>query len=308
MRIRHIIIMLAILMALGATYLFETKKEKKKNEMEQKSKKVFIVDKLSINAIELKYSEDGTVRVEKNPDWKITKPVEAKVDSLELEKYITAIDSSYFSRKIDDETHKLEEFGLDKPKIIITVEGGSSKEQLLIGSPAVVGFGYYAMKGTSVYLLDDNTVKDLSKDLFSLRFKRLTELKPQDLEEVIIKGPSFELSLKKEEGIWKGVDGIDSDKVETLLGRLIWTNALKVAKEKMENPDEFGLAEPQLTVLIRGKQGEDKLILGVRGEDGRMRVYATSESIGHIFLMPEWLAQHIPKKAEELLKGKGQPE
>lgn len=303
MNIKSLIIMFIILLSLGGFYFYEVTKEKKQKTIEEKQKKVFNLNVSEVTAIEIQFQNKENLRIERNKSWKITKPVQTKVDTVELERYLSTIDKAHFSRVIKETVEDLDEFGLSEPSTQIVIEFGTLKEKLIIGSPAPVGFAYYARKegGTNIFLLEDHIVKDLSKDLFTLRYKRLTELKPQDIEEIHIRVPSFEITAKRREGVWHSEEKIDSSKLETLLGRIVWTQAIGVHKESLDAVSEGEFQSPTFSIGIKAGENQDEIKIKVNLKEEPKKVYATSDSMPHVFLMPEWLSDYIPKEMKDLL-------
>ncbi len=304
MKLKGIMGMVIVLLALGSVYFYEIRKEKSLKMVEERQKKVFNIERSQIASIEIYETGKEPIKIERDGDWKIKSPVNTKVDMVELERYLNTLDTTYMSRVIVEKEENLHEFGLNEPQAKISITGHSGKETLLIGSPVPAEFAYYAKKEGEdrVFVVDDHKIKDLTKDLFTFRYKRLVELKPQEVEGVFIKTRSFELELKRGEGGWGGIEGLDGEKVDLLLGRILWAQAKKVARESKEDLSSFGLVEPDLVLKIRSGHREESIKIGIRQLGDEKSVYGESDTLGCIFEMPSWIAEYIPKDISNLLR------
>lgn len=117
--------------------------------LEKNGRKVFSANK----------SEDGT--------WKITSPIEEKVDKKKLLPILNAI-SKTRAKYFVENPGSLNEYGLEKPRYSISFqEEEETKKTLYIGSEKVSGSEFYAMvKGSDdVFVLDEAGFDFLDKSL-----------------------------------------------------------------------------------------------------------------------------------------------
>ncbi len=105
---------LAVVFALLSAYVYfyEIKGEKKREEAEEKAKKLFQFEEKDIAQIDLKNPE-GTLSLQKDKDsWKMLKPVEAKADKSTCDSLAGDIVNVKVDRTIEDPNTNWKNFGL----------------------------------------------------------------------------------------------------------------------------------------------------------------------------------------------------
>jgi len=293
-----------ILLFLSGLYFYEVKKEKLIQKEKEGEKIVFKLADKPLDALELKNDNGSQIKIKKNGNWQIVSPVHTKVDSVELELYFSKVKKLKYVSLISKADSELSQFGLDNPTFSLSIESGNEKETLLIGSETPVGYQYYAMKAgeKEVFTLNDHDVKDLKKDLFAFRFKRLIEINPEEIEELIINTKGSEWSLKKKDGNWEGIQDIDPLKVDQLIGRLTWTQATGVMAEHKDSLEGFEFDNPKWKFTLKLKHKVVSVSFYKAEAAPEETLYATSDQTSHVFIMPRWLEGYLPKDPKDLMK------
>ena len=98
-------------------YFYEIKGEKKREEAEEKAKKLFQFEEKDIAQIDLKNPE-GVLSLQKDKDsWKMLKPVEAKADKSTCDSLAGDIVNVKVDRTIEEPNINWKNFGLDPAAI-----------------------------------------------------------------------------------------------------------------------------------------------------------------------------------------------
>jgi len=297
-------VLFLILIILANLYYYEEKKQKQIQMEKEEEKTIFKIDPQSLVGLELKSLNQKPIKITKNGNWRITSPVNTNVDSIELEKYLSILKNLRSMNVLSNTDSDLSQFGLDNPVFSLTVVSKNKAETLLIGSETPVRSEYYAMKlgEKKVFTLNDHDVKNLQKDLFMMRSKRLVEVSPEDVQELFIKANGLQCALKKRNGGWEGIQDVDQLKVDALLGRLIWTQATGVIKEEKDDLKGLSLENPQWNFVLKCKDKTVSISFSSVKVDSEEVLYATSDQISHVFIMPNWLKNHLPNSPSDLRK------
>jgi len=101
----------------GAYYALEAKGKKSEGEANQ----LFRVDEKEIEAISIRQGGEQVVLKRHGDAWLMIEPVQAKADNAETASLLNAITSARLERTINEEPKSLDEYGLDRPAITLTV-------------------------------------------------------------------------------------------------------------------------------------------------------------------------------------------
>ncbi len=195
--IRTPLILGAVLLVLGGLAMWdEWQTEKEQKEQDEASKltdldaqqvrKITLLDRA--DAKDKTQTKAGPVTLEQvDGVWRIVTPLETAADTSEVNDFIkTVLDYKYEEEVVGAETEnvKLEEFGLQVPRRVITLqtEDGNSYE-LRLGNNAPVGYStYFQVAGqTQIYMGSQYVLNSTQKGLFNFRDKQLIAL---DVEKV----------------------------------------------------------------------------------------------------------------------------
>ncbi len=210
------LILAAVLLALGGLATWDEWQTKTEQKEKEEASKLTTLDEKQIRKITLldhaqKDTDDQTddvaeTEVANIPKqvilemidgvWRIVAPLETAADEREVSDFIkTVLDYKYEEEVVKTETENIElqEFGLQEPRRVITLqaEDGSSYE-LRLGNNAPVGYStYFQVKGSTkqqkqqqVYLGSQYVLNSTEKGLFNFRDKQLLVLDAEKLSRV----------------------------------------------------------------------------------------------------------------------------
>ncbi len=166
----------AVVLVLAATlavYAAVEKKPKKKaletrdrvfSDFESKKASLVVVERVGEKPIRL---------VKKGKRWLIERPVRFPADGSAVETLLTDLEMLTFSRKLP-KAGKTAEYGLDKPRIVVRVEGvlpGGKQAVLKVGAKDVTGRDIYVAVGQDAFVVGKHLLDSLDKDLDGWRDK-----------------------------------------------------------------------------------------------------------------------------------------
>lgn len=242
------LILLVVLLALGVLAYwdeFMTEREQKE-ETTRNSLLSLSLDEVASFVFESRPSEESKksgLRLEArrtDDGWQIDSPVISKGDAATIEELLQSAIAYRFERALESQSQNLAEYGLDKPKIQLTLTDKSGGYQTLsIGENAPIGYSSYVSlaEGDKVYLGSQYIVQALSKTLYDLRSKHLaipsvssiTSLKFQNRHKehfTFIKDESLAWRMTEPENL-----KIDQDELESLILELQGTRVREFIDE-----------------------------------------------------------------------------
>ncbi len=115
------------------------------------------------------------VHLKKEAHWQIIRPISEPADSKAVERILHALITLRPERKFAESKKDLKEFGLDSPRLKILFLNQGKWSEIQVGNKTAVGNGCYVKisNSTDLFLIDENLVKELDRDLESLREKKV---------------------------------------------------------------------------------------------------------------------------------------
>lgn len=200
--------------------------------------------------------------------WTIT-PGDLPADASEVRSYLAGLRSTRASDFPDDAGTDLAKYGLDKPRLTVTVatgKDGAATEQLLVGgeSSGEQTKSVYVKRGSAptIYAVGEWAFRSLDKDAAALRDKTVLAFDPERVGRVVLErkegtGATF---VRTPSGNFT-LEGVDEAKSKgTAIKRFI--DDLKdlkgsgVAAEPAGDLKPFGLATPSLRITLTDKDGK----------------------------------------------------
>jgi hypothetical protein len=250
-----------------------------KSTFDLRDKTILAFKRDALDGIEV--NADGkTIQLAKaGTDWKLTKPIAVRADTSAAEGLIGRIESAQMKSIAAGEATPadLKKYGLDKPRTSVTLNLGSARATLAIGS-AAEGETVYARDASKpmVVTIEKSLADDLKKGADDYRRKDLFEFRAYNATRLeLTKGGqavTFERVKSTDEAkpdTWKRMApnpaDVDREKVESLLTSLADMRAESFADAKAKT----GLDAPVLTVNVKFDEGkkEERVSFGKAGSD-----------------------------------------
>ena len=289
-----------------------------------RSSAVFSTPVFEIYSWNLQMRSAGNLRVRltrRGDSWIFETPIRARANRAAVESTLAQIVDLKVKSFVGEDGGDLNLLGLVNPDLRLTIEGGNSRQSVLIGNPADSGGNdeFYAKKedNPTVFTLEIPFLETLRTAQVVLRERRLFSLEPDELQSILITRDGDEsVTLQKlENGIWqvvtRGTDQVlqtmpgDQEIIQRLVDALLWVHALPDNGFVSDAPsaadlERFGLAIPLWEIEVRARpsaQSDDmisgapapetiteKLLIGGFEGTGTDHLYAKMEGPGAPFV------------------------
>lgn len=270
--------LIVLLMAIGLgafVYFYEIKGGKEREEAEEKAKQIFPFDEKEIAEITL-HRGDQTVVLEKRDDtWFITRPIHTKAEKYSVDAIARNVTTTEVNRRFTPSDGKLSAYGLDDPKIVVTVKLKSGqRHRLAFGAEDFTGGNRYVRidDRSEIALVPTYVFSSVDKSLFDLRDKSLFDVERSAVKSLELETPRGRFALVKQGDDWRlerpRVLPADSSEVSSILSKLTFARMTEVVVEEAEELKAYGLDHPTLVARLRTEGGEEyELMLGKKADD-----------------------------------------
>jgi len=243
--------------------------EVKKTVEELRNRELVKFDAGDIQKITLERGDGSPVELDQEKGvWVIVKPAKYAADQAAVRQFLTSLVGTRIDEFVDDKPDSLSQFGLDKPRLTISVFTGkqAARQSLLFGArqSAAEKDAIYVRRGESapVYTVHSYAFSDVNKTVNDLRDKTVMAFEPSKVERVKISAGAKSFTLERSaDGKWQLVDGgskvpADTVKVERFLDKLRDLKGKSIVEDPISDPKKFGLDAPTEEVVLTSKDGK----------------------------------------------------
>ena len=252
----------------------------------------------------------NTAKDKPKPVWKIRYPIEAEADQTEVRSLVFRLEDLRALGMIDpgparDEVAKT----LTAPKVKVTLHtaAGDQTVKLFQTDPQSGEAIAETTPEGPLYRVSPTTIKDLTKELFSLQDKRLLGVDYTDIAMLSVNTRDKQYVLINQNGEWvledQPTEKLNQEAADLFVSRVANLPAEERVIKHSAPLAPYGLLAPTAEFVATGKDGKiaGKLTLG--NHVGNL-VYATGGRLQGVFQVRPDLIKQIPSKAELLAKSK----
>jgi hypothetical protein len=295
------ILLVLVLAGLGA-YIYFVDSERPPGGVADREK-VFAVEADQIDEITVTAKGESTTLSKADGVWKITAPVAADADSMEVSSLTRALADLEVNRVLDENAANLTEFGLAEPRIRIAFKAADGVSgEVHFGETTPTQGDMYAVKAgeSRVFLVSAYQETSLAKNTFDLRDKRVLHFdrdKIDTLELTHPGAPAITLSRAGNEWVIKAPTAARGDysAIEGLVTRLSTASMTELVDPN--SPESFGLENPSVVATIGTGSARATLELGAE-RDGA--VFARDRARQLMFKVEPSLATDLAKTVDDL--------
>ena len=235
----------------------------------------------SITEIQFQKPEAFSCKKEGN-DWKMKHPLSVNADTDEIDYILSELHSSQvttFEAEGEDVISTLEKYGLDKPRIQLTLKGENETYGLAIGSAVpptsdqdntdTENVYVKSIHQDGIYTVSDDIVRILNKSVFDLRDKRVLDFQRGDTTKFEIQTDTHKIvGIKLNDHTWELQDDnkilADPQAISDLLFGVDSLEAVAFVINSSKNLAFYGLETPSIRVIftIRGEEKPAELLIG----------------------------------------------
>lgn len=219
-----------------------------------------------ISGIDLLYPDRELELVRNsNHTWRILKPIATESDQTAVDGLTETIANAKLTKTIEEKPDSLKPFGLDKPRIKLTVttDNKGVLPTLLVGDVSPVSSGVYIKLANrpAVLMTTSDFSSALGKKVNELRSRELMTFSMDDVQQIVLRsGANKPIEMDKQGGQWRieapGHYLADSDTVAQMLTALVDAQIKEFVTDTPKDLGKYGLKDPQIVVTVFG--GKDK--------------------------------------------------
>lgn len=268
----------------------------------------------SIRRIALQRS-DGRILLKKTEEaWTIEEPAPYSADATTVRSFLSTLRSLRAVDFVAEQASDLAPYGLDSPRVSVTLYGDKEDDQrqLLVGGENDKKDVYVKVAGRpTVYAAGSWVFRDLDKKLNDFRDKTIVAFEPDQVtavELVHADGERLSFSRADKDAPWALADHSqppEASKVAQLLTDLKDLKGFEIAAEGPDDLAVWGLAAPNLTIRLHGKDG---LLASIKfgsykpAEEGtEVEHTALREGVPTVFKVREYLLSRVNKRAHDFV-------
>jgi hypothetical protein len=261
MRLGRLIALAVVVVGLGAYIYFYERHQPTTEERAERADKVLPdLQQDKVTKVEITNSHGHFVLSKEKNDWKLVTPIADDANSGAVTGLLSTLANLKSERTLEAKDVKLAEYGLDKPKLVATLEseGGKTVTVRLGGELPLGNTRAAETTGDKVFIVSKWVASDIDRDLSGWRSTDLAHVMSSDVASLTVRGPSGRVALAHAGGAWTMTepfpDLADRDRAEDLVGDI---NNAKI-KEFVDTPpalSSLGLAPAKIEVTIVRKDG-----------------------------------------------------
>ena len=293
---------------LGYLRFFEMK-QPSTGEAKRQAQNVVNFDRNKISGIVIQNGDEKIEMQRRDNRWRLEAPIKDQADTSLIESLLSDLenwqkDGTISAKEIETDQSKLNEYGVNRPKLRLKLIGQDRPPAILFGKDAALEGKMYVRFENSkeTFLAGQSVKKDIDKKSEEFRDRKLTGLITAQVTRVTLKTPAGEMELQKKGDHWDIVKPLrargDDQKIADLIAQITTARIQQFVADDHGDLHGYGLAEPRgaLTLFTQDdKQGQLLQIGGVPEKEKDQR---------YVRFAPRGFVYTVPKKIEEILSTK----
>jgi hypothetical protein len=268
MKPRTTLVLLGVAIALAAFIFSLDRCSQNTRDRREHAARVVEVNRTDIDGITI-HNGSGLIKVKAEEDaWKMVAPWQDDADAGVIDQLLDAIqnlrpeDVITDLGKGDKKRQMLKDFGLNKSKLRLKLDGRRALPELEFGQDtAVQGLGYLHMENDdAVYVVPNDLKKIVSRTPEDFRDHRMTPFLTTLINRAVFQVSGGQIELAKEQDNWQLIRPIkaraSNDAVVDILTKMNQTQIAKFVSEIKSNPGSYGLDSPADVLTLYGGEGE----------------------------------------------------
>src|SRR6266513_3051337 len=306
---RTTLVLAAIALGVLAYLRFFEMKQPSTGEAKRQAQNVVNFDRNKISGIVIQNGDEKIEMQRRDNRWRLEAPIKDQADSSLIESLLSDLenwqkDDTISAKEIETDQGKLNEYGVNRPKLRLKLIGQDRPPEILFGKDAALEGKMYVRFENSkeTFLAGQSVRKDIDKKPEEFRDRKLTDLITAQVSRVILKTPVGEMDLQKKGDHWEIVKPLraraDDQKINDLIARITTARIQQFVADDHGDLHPYGLAEPRaaVTLFTQGDEQGQLLQLGGVPEKEKDQMYVRFAPRGFVYT--------LPKKVEEILNTK----
>ena len=321
-----LILAVVVLAVFGYLRFFEMK-QPSTGEARRQAQNVVNFDRSKVDGIIIQNGDEKIEIRRRDNKWRLEIPIKDQADAALVENLLSDLetwqkDGTIPAKDIDADKSKLNEYGLNRPKLKLKLIGSDRPPEILFGKDAALEGRMYVRFENSkeTFLAKQSVKKDIDKKAEEFRDKKLTDVTTAQVRRIALKTPAGEMELEKKGDHWDIVKPLraraDDEKVGDLIAQVTTARIQQFVADDHGDLRPYGLAEPRGSITLFSQEGrKDQKVeiadsIKVFGQDdkGQMlqigSVPEKEKDQVYVRFAPRGAVYTLPKKIEEALNTK----
>lgn len=230
-------------------------------------------------------------------EWQMAAPINVKADAKEIRSILEALHLLKVAEFTKDGTTDLTEYGLENPRIHVSLELRHGSQALLVGSdiPDTAHVYVKPVALDAVYAVNKEILSALDKSVFDLRDQRVIDFQRTATKrfEIQRRGEAKIVCTKDLQGVWQIEEPValnaDAEVVDDLLFGIDSLKAVEFVAEQPASLKRYGLEDPSMRVSFFTPDGQPAVLL--LGQMQGNMVYAKARNARHVVLVKSQLLE-----------------
>jgi len=306
---RTTFVLAAIVLAVFAYLRFFELKQPSTEEAKRQAQNVVNFDRSKIDGVVIQNGDDKIEMRRRDNKWRLEMPIKDQADGSLIENLLSDLenwqkDATISAKEIEADKSKLNEYGLNKPKLRVKLLGQDRPPEIFFGKDAALeGKMYVRLDDSKETFLAAQTVKkDIEKKPEEFRDRKLTDLSTAQVSRVVLKLPVGEMELEKRNDHWEISKPLrargDDQKIADLIAQVT------TARIQQFVADDHGdrLAEPRGAITLFTKDDKQGQLLQIGGiaQKEKDQVYVRSASRGFVYTLPKKIEEVLNTRPDDL--------
>lgn len=321
---RTTLILAVVVLAVFAYLRFFEMKRPSTEEAARQAQNVVNFDRSKIEGIIIQNGDEKIEIRRRDNKWRLETPIKDQADAGLVENLLSDLETwqkeaTIPAKDIEADKAKLNEYGLNRPKLKLKLLGSDRPPEILFGKDAALEGRMYVRFDNSkeTFLARQSVKKDIDKKAEEFRDKKLTDLTTAQVRRIALKTPAGEMELEKKGDHWDIIKPLraraDDEKVGDLIAQVTTARIQQFVADDHGDLRPYGLAEPRGAItLFSQDQNKDQKVeiadsIKVFGQDdkGQMlqigSVPEKEKDQVYVRFAPRGAVYTLPKKIEDTL-------
>ena len=321
---RTTLILAVVVLAVFAYLRFFEMKRPSTEEAARQAQNVVNFDRSKIDGIIIQNGDEKIEIRRRDNKWRLETPIKDQADAGLVENLLSDLETwqkeaTIPAKDIEADKARLNEYGLNRPKLKLKLLGSDRPPEILFGKDAALEGRMYVRFENSkeTFLAKQSVKKDIDKKAEEFRDKKLTDLTTAQVRRIALKTPAGEMELEKKGDHWDIIKPLrargDDEKVGDLIAQVTTARIQQFVADDHGDLRPYGLAEPRGAItLFSQDQNKDQKVeiadsIKVFGQDDKGQMLqigsAPEKEKDQVYVRfaPRRAVYTLPKKIEEIL-------
>jgi len=319
MKLKTTLILLTLTAIVFGYIYFYDRKQPNTQEAKRQAQNVVNFSSDKIDGLIIQNGDDKIELRRRDKKWRLEGPIKDQADTPLIDNLLMDIENwqkdTTISAKEIEADNRMNEFGLNKPKLRLKLLGEGAPPEILIGKDAALEGKMYVRFENSkeTYVAGQSVRKAIDKKPDDFRDKKLTDLSTAQVSRLVLKSAAGEMELEKKGDHWDVVRPLrargDDQKINDLIAQITTAQIQQFVADDRGDLHPYGLAEPRGSITLFGENDKSAgrtdsspgaqgqmLQIGAVPDKQKDQVYARFASRGFVYT--------LPKKVEEVLNAR----